>query len=240
MQSKEELTKELATQKKSCEYNCHGISLGILTGEMPNENDDPTGTAIGKTTSGAKISALDKERAKVEVISSQLKAVQNDKHKLQTELDRTRQQLEIQMKQSLQLRKQLQQKNTALSERIASDINPNDDRVKDLEAMLKNCQSQLSDQLEQAQKRESKLHKVVEQSAQYEKELQQLKQDQVHQKGNDLAVKRLERQRNELLHLVQKQMSLIGILKQQALHAKAATLLDIAEKEFMKELNLKH
>lgn len=202
----------------------------------------PSSSSVGNTApAGAtKISALDKEKAKVEVMTRQLEVVQEDNHNLQTELERTRRQLEIQMKQSLQLRKRLQKKDVALSERLSSDIDPYDDRVKDLEVMLKNSQSQLSDQLEQAKQRESKLHRVVEQSAQYEKELYQLKQDQVNREGNASAVKRLERQRNELLNVVKKQMSLICILKQQALHAKAATLLDITEKDFMKELNLKH
>jgi hypothetical protein len=50
-------------------------------------------------------------------------------------------------------------------------------------------------------------------------------------------VKQLERQRDELLTVVKKQIKLMDILKQQSLHARAATILDITEKQFMQELS---
>ena len=49
-------------------------------------------------------------------------------------------------------------------------------------------------------------------------------------------IKNLEHQRTELLFVVKKQMKLIDIHKQQRAHIDAATLLDIAEKDFLKEI----
>jgi hypothetical protein len=165
--------------------------------------------------------------------------VNSDNESLQNELRRTQQLLENQMKQTLQLRKQQKSQNELLEKRMLEMESPNEQILQDIKNQLKNTQTALAAEMSLAQQREAKLQKAIEQSAQYEKELHQLKQQQVRDEGNALAVKRLELQRDELVLVVKKQMKLMDILKQQALHAKAATLLDITEKDFVKELNLK-
>jgi hypothetical protein len=202
-----------------------------------NENNDPYSASA--FACDKKVTALDKERAKNIVLSRQLDKANSDNESLQNELRHTQQLLENQMKQTLQLRKQQKSQNELLEKRMLEMETPNEQILQGLENQLKNTQAQLANEMSLAQQREAKLQKAIEQSVQYEKELHQLKQQQVKDEGNALAVKRLELQRDELLIVVKKQMKLMDILKQQALHAKAATLLDITEKDFVKELNLK-
>jgi hypothetical protein len=202
-----------------------------------DENNDPN--PVSAFAFDKKVTALDKERAKNMVLSRQFHKATSDNESLHNELRRTQQLLENQMKQTLQLRKQQQSQNELLEKRRLEMETPNEQILQGLENQLKNTQVQLASEMSLAQQREAKLQKAIEQSAQYEKELHQLKQQQVKDEGNALAVKRLEMQRDELLVVVKKQMKLIDILKQQALHARAATLLDITEKDFLKEWNLK-
>ena len=108
--------------------------------------------------------------------------------------------------------------------------------MEDLETQLNKVRTELAQQIASATKREANLQMVVDQSARFEKEVQSLKQQQVVDQRNALAVKKLKSQRDDLLLIVKKQIKLIEILKQQTLHAKAATLLEITEKEFVKEL----
>lgn len=184
-----------------------------------------------------KISALDKERAKNAVLSREVSRAHDENQMLQHELQRTRQQLENQMMQTLQVRKE-QRKATALSEQRVLQVDTNDSRVGELKHQLKLTQADLAKEISLAQQRETKLQKAVDQNAEYEKELHLMKQQKVRDDSNDLAVKRLERVRDELLTVVKKQMTLIDVLKQQALHARAVALLDITEKEFVKELTV--
>jgi hypothetical protein len=142
------------------------------------------------------------------------------------------------MIQTLQLRKEQQRRATAWSEQLVLQVDANDSRVGELEQQLKLTQADLAKEIALAQQREIKLQKAVDQTAAYEKELHLMKQQKVRDDSNDLAVKRLERVRDELLTVVKKQMTLIDVLKQQVLHARAATQLDITEKEFVKELSV--
>lgn len=185
-----------------------------------------------------KISALDKERAKSTVLTREVQRTHDENQRLQSELQRTRQQLENQMIQTLQLRKEQQRRATAWSEQLVLQVDANDSRVGELEQQLKLTQADLAKDIALAQQREIKLQKAVDQTAAYEKELHLMKQQKVRDDSNDSAVKRLERVRDELLTVVKKQMTLIDVLKQQVLHARAATQLDITEKEFVKELSV--
>ena len=216
-----------------------------------NENDDPNSTNSSElrgTVSvlsdnvfdcDAKISALDKERAKVEVVSRQLDRVSNENKRLEYELQRTQKQLENQMKQTLQLRKQQQRKNAAYYEQRALEINSDDRRVEDLKSQLQETQTDLAKEISLAQQREAKLHKVVDQNSKYEKELYQLKAELYKKEENVLAMKQLERQRDELLNVVTHQMKWMEVMKKQVLHEKGRSVLNITEKDFMNELNLK-
>lgn len=185
-----------------------------------------------------KISALDKERAKSTVLTREVQRTHDENQRLQSELQRTRQQLENQMIQTLQLRKEQQRRATAWSEQLVLQVDANDSRVGELEQQLKLTQADLAKEIALAQQREIKLQKAVDQTAAYEKELHLMKQQKVRDDSNDLAVKGLERVRDELLTVVKKQMTLIDVLKQQVLHARAAAQLDITEKEFVKELSV--
>lgn len=160
----------------------------------------------------------------------------NEKKRVQDELARTQQQLEIQMNQTLQLRKQQQRRNASLLEKEASIVSSNEDRINDLERQLVKTQGELTKELTLANDRDAKLQKTVDQNADLQNEVQQLRQKEVDAETSASAVKRLERQRDCLLSLVKKQMKLMEVLKEQSLNAKAAALLDITEKDFMKEL----
>ena len=183
-----------------------------------------------------KTSLLDKERAKLQVVNRELERAKAENSKLKNELERTQRQVESQMQQTLLLRKQQQCHNNALIEQRALHINSKDKKVEDLETQLNKVRTELAQQIASATKREANLQMVVDQSARFEKEVQSLKQQQVVDQRNALAVKKLKSQRDDLLLIVKKQIKLIEILKQQTLHAKAATLLEITEKEFVKEL----
>ena len=183
-----------------------------------------------------KTSLLVKERAKLQVVNRELERTKAENSKLKNELERTQRQVESQMQQTLLLRKQQQCHNNALIEQRALHINSKDKKVEDLETQLNKVRTELAQQIASATKREANLQMVVDQSARFEKEVQSLKQQQVVDQRNALAVKKLKSQRDDLLLIVKKQIKLTEILKQQTLHAKAATLLEITEKEFVKEL----
>ena len=223
----------------------------VRTMSKSNESDDPNSTNSSELRGtvpvlsdnvfdcDAKISALDKERAKVEVVTRQLDRVSNENKMLEYELKRTQKQLENQMKQTLQLRKQQQSQNAAYYEQRALENNSDDRRMEDLKSQLQETQTDLAKEISLAQQREAKLHKVVDQNAKYEKELYQLKAEQCKKEENMLAMKHLERQRDELLNVVTHQMKLMEVLKKQVLHEKGRSVLNITEKDFMNELNLK-
>ena len=185
----------------------------------------------------AKISALDKERAKVEVLCRQLDKSNNDNKRLENELQKTQKQLENQMKQMLQFRKEQQRQNAAYHKQRVLEINSDDSRVEDLKIQLQTTQANLAREISSAQQRETKLQNVIEQNAKYEKELYQLRADQCKKEENALAVKQLERQRDELLNVVKHQMKLMDVLKKQVLHEKGRSVLNITERDFMNDLN---
>jgi hypothetical protein len=184
-----------------------------------------------------KITALDRERAKVQVLSRQLDKSLEEKKRLQGELQRTQSQLENQFKQTLHAQKQLQAIHQSYQEQQALGAEQKDKDIEDLINELKQTQADLAKEMSSSKQREAKLQKSVQQCANLEKELIDLKHTKSEEHSNELAVKQLERQRDELLTVVKKQIKLMDILKQQSLHARAATILDITEKQFMQELS---
>ena len=184
-----------------------------------------------------KTTALEREKTKVIVLNRQLEKTLDEKKNLQNELRRTQQQLENQIKQTLHLRKQQQCQKKLEKEQSTHDVDPKDEEIKDLKEELKTTQADLAKEISSSKQREVRLLRAVEQCSEYEKELRELRQLKDQENGNSLLVKQLERQRDELLNVVKYQIKLMNILKQQALHAKAAAILEIVEKDVMKELS---
>lgn len=184
-----------------------------------------------------KTTALERERAKVIVLSRQLEKTLDEQKNLQNELNRTQQQLENQIKQTLHLRKQQQRQTKLEKEQSKLDVDPRDEEIKDLKQELKTTQADLAKEISSSKQREARLHRTVEQCSEYEKELHDLRQLKGQETGNSVLVKQLERQRDELLNVAKYQMKLMNILKQQALHAKAAAILEIIDKDVIKELS---
>ena len=81
---------------------------------------------------------------------------------------------------------------------------------------------------------------MVDQNTKYERELYQLKVEQYKKKENMFTLRKLERQRDELLNnVVTHQIKLMEVMKKQILHKKGRSVLNITGKDFMNELNLK-
>lgn len=94
--------------------------------------------------------------------------------------------------------------------------------------------------------RENKLSRAVEEVDKYRSQLKIQKDEyiifkeesrkRVESLEND--IRRIERQKAELLNAFKKQMKLIDVLKRQKLHIEAAKLLNFTEDEFTKTLEL--
>ena len=179
----------------------------------------------------------------------------------QTQLD-----LEVQIQKVLQIQKNEARKGSKPAG-VGQRIEPNNDgvmrsedakdkEIQELKTELSMTQRDLAKEVSMSKQREIRLQRALEKCEKYEIELEELSQHRPQQQycgemvSGDLnkstnakdcqyqyLIKNLEHQRSELLVVVKKQMKLIDILKQQRVHAQAATLLNMIEKDFMKELD---
>ena len=197
------------------------------------------------STSSVSINAtpLQIEQAKVAALNRQLSRSLEERNKLQCLLQTTQTDLEKQMQETLRLQK-VHAKH-CLKDATEKQVDPCNDNVKEIKAELASTQNELADEISVSKKRETRIRKLQDQCKAYKEQLDLLKIQQRQDEGGinkqrtDKVIKNLGQQRDELLTVVKKQMKLIDILKKQRVHVEAAALLNITQKDFMKELQLR-
>mmetsp|Transcript_6215 Transcript_6215/g.13527 ORF Transcript_6215/g.13527 Transcript_6215/m.13527 type:complete len:209 (-) Transcript_6215:989-1615(-) len=200
------------------------------------------GTAIAdEMFTSVDATPLQIEKAKVQAFNRQLSRSLDEKRQLQIMLKQTQADLEKQIQKTLRLQK-IQAKSCmdAMEKQAPAPCA----EKQELKNELASTQKDLADEISKSQRREARLQKIQDQCNDYKDQLDSLKQQQHEQEegADDKSsmkkwIKNLEHQRSELLLVVKKQMKLIDILKQQRAHVEAAALLNITERDFMKEVN---
>lgn len=184
------------------------------------------------------LSALDIEKAKVSALTKQLQSSMNEKKKLQASIKKIQSELEKQIKQNIQIKKR-QITMSARDMTAVNELQTNLTRDKELEVELVNMQKQLSKEVSNSQQREEKIRRLMDKCKKYEEDLETMRKEQIecskvtNESLYKSSIKSLEHQRNELLGVIKKQTRLIDILRQQCLHAQAASRLACYEREFM-------
>mmetsp|Transcript_15472 Transcript_15472/g.32553 ORF Transcript_15472/g.32553 Transcript_15472/m.32553 type:complete len:184 (+) Transcript_15472:11-562(+) len=176
--------------------------------------------------------------AKVSALSKQLQLSMNEKKKLQASIKKIQSELEKQLKQNIQIKKR-QISMSARDMAAANELQTNQTRYKELEVELINTRKQLSKEVSNSQQREEKIRRLMEKCKRYEEDLETMRKEQIecrkvtNESLYKPSIKSLEHQRSELMGVINKQTRLIDILKQQCLHAQAASRLACYEREFM-------
>lgn len=179
------------------------------------------------------ISNLQREKAKVKALVNQLEKSLNENQQLQDKLSQTQMELEKQMLETLRIKKsQLKRRGDQSIDAGKMLLHNENMEVENLTKDLETSQLQLAKEMSVSTRREERLQRVVEKCEKYEKELETLRSKD--ERCDQSFIKNLEHQRSELLGVVKRQMKLIEILKQQRVHAQAATMLNIIEKDFMR------
>ena len=185
------------------------------------------------------------EKAKVQALKIQLSRSLEEKRQLQSMLEQTQIDLEKQIKNTLRLQKnQAQQYIKDAIEKQASKHLSSSDDTQELKTELASMQIELADEIARSKTREARAQRLQDQCNAHEDQVESLKQQYGHdgeenneKRRREILINNLKHQRCELLTVVKKQMKLIDILKQQRSHVEQVALLNITEKDFMKEVN---
>eukprot|EP00984_Skeletonema_dohrnii_P006415 scaffold2295_cov93-Skeletonema_dohrnii-CCMP3373.AAC.12 len=182
-----------------------------------------------------KDTALQLEKAKASALAIQLEKVKSENERIVELLKKTQISLQKQTQHNLTLQRQFAEKEKAQERQAIAAAKVKRDEMQNLREELLTAQRDLTKQLSLAKQREQE----------HEKQVNRLKrqcEQQESDRSNDESWKMeqrtntLEKCQSELLVLVKKQMRLIDILKEQRNHARAAALLGITEKTFLKEV----
>lgn len=195
---------------------------------------------IDATTINSVVDAtpLEIEKAKVKALNRQLSRALDDKSKLRSMLEHAHSDLERQIQETLRLQKILAKAKTRdAMEKVVRTVSPNDDVVRELKVELASVQKNLADEIFMAKKKDERMQTLQDQCTKYKEEFESLKQGECDNEKR-VAFLNLQKQRSELLVVIKKQMKLIDILKQQRAHVEATALLNIAERDFIKEVNI--
>jgi len=195
---------------------------------------------IDATTINSVVGAtpLEIEKAKVKALNRQLSRALDDKSKLRSMLEHAHSDLERQIQETLRLQKILAKAKTRdAMEKVVRTVSPNDDVVRELKVELASVQKNLADEIFMAKKKDERMQTLQDQCTKYKEEFESLKQGECDNEKR-VAFLNLQKQRSELLVVIKKQMKLIDILKQQRAHVEATALLNIAERDFIKEVNI--
>lgn len=195
---------------------------------------------IDATTINSVVDAtpLEIEKAKVKALNRQLSRALDDKSKLRSMLEHAHSELERQLQETLRLQKILAKTKTRdAMEKVVRTVSPNDDVVRELKVELASVQKNLADEIFMAKKKDERMQTLQDQCTKYKEEFESLKQGECDNEKR-VAILNLQKQRSELLVVIKKQMKLIDILKQQRAHVEATALLNIAERDFIKEVNI--
>ena len=180
---------------------------------------------------------LEIEKAKVKALHRQLCRTVEEKSALQKQLVSTSSELERQIEETMRLQKsQAKQKaRDAREQQVVVKTGTSDnDRIRELKAELASMQKIIANEI----KREERIQSLQNQCAMYKEELDSLKQLGEVDNEKQVRIQNLQKQRSELLVVIKKQMKLIDILKQQRAHVEATALLNIRERDFLKEVSI--
>ena len=181
---------------------------------------------------------LEIEKAKVKALHRQLFRTVEEKSALQKQLVSTSSDLELQIEETMRLQKSLAKLKArdAMEKQIVKTGTTDDDAIRELKAELASMQKNLADEI----KREERIQSLQNQCAMYKEELDSLKQHGEVKVANEkqVLIQNLQKQRSELFVVIKKQMKLIDILKQQRAHVEATALLNIKERDFLKEVSI--
>jgi hypothetical protein len=122
-------------------------------------------------------------------------------------------------------------------EQVMWTVSSDEDVVRELKVELASAQKNLADEIFMAKKREERMQTLKDQCTKFKEEFESLKQGECDNKKRGLILN-LQKQRSELLVVIKKQLKLIDILKQQRAHVEATALLNITERDFIKEVNI--
>jgi hypothetical protein len=180
----------------------------------------------------AKLLPIDLERAKVRTLQRQLTRCQEENRELQSMLKQTQTDIERQIQQKILIQKK-QLIRTRIQDLNEESVAPDPcDDVQTLKDELSSTQKNFADELEISKKREAKISHLQEQLDSLKQ--RRIQEEMSEEKRNDVVIKKLKKQRSELFAVINKQVKLIDVLRQQRSHVEAATLLNITEKDFLK------
>ena len=169
------------------------------------------------TTASTTATPLQVEKAKSAALVKQLSRSLEDKKQLQDILKRTQKDLEMSQQKTLQLqRAQIKSVKASQKQQVPDG---HSDEVNNLKAELASTQKELVNEIESSKKRELRVQRLQEQLVASKHSKQEGGGDK-HE--HDMKIKTLEKQRDELLLVVKKQMKLIEVLRQQRLHVESA------------------
>lgn len=173
------------------------------------------------------------EKAKVAALEAQVKRYKQENQRILELLKKTQHDLEKQTKDTLALQHQHIEKEKARERQAISSSKVERDEMQKLREELLTAQRDLTKQLSLSKQREQEHEKKLDRM---KRQFEQQKNDANNDEQQLRRTNNLERCQSELLVLVKKQMKLIEILKEQRNHARAAVLLGITEKTFLKEV----
>jgi len=183
-----------------------------------------------------KDNSLQLEKAKASALAIQLEKTKSENERIVELLKKTQINLQKQTQHNLTLQRQFAEKEKAQERQAIAAAKVKRDEMQNLREELLTAQRDLTKQLSLSKQREQE----------HEKQVNRLKrqcEQQENERRNDESWRSMEQRTNtlekcqsELLVLVKKQMKLIEILKKQRSHARAAALLGITEKTFVKEV----
>ena len=202
------------------------------------EKDSVDAIINDATISSVDATPLEIEKAKVKALHRQLCRTVEEKSALQKQLVSTSSDLELQIEETMRLQKSLAKLKArdAMEKQIVKTGTTDDDAIRELKAELASMQKNLSDEI----KREERIQALQNQCTMYKEELDSLKQHGEVKVANEkqVLIQNLQKQRSELFVVIKKQMKLIDILKQQRAHVEATALLNIKERDFLKEVSI--
>jgi hypothetical protein len=173
------------------------------------------------------------EKAKVAALEAQVKRYKQENQRILELLKKTQHDLEKQTKETLALQTQHIEKEKARKRQSIATSKVERDEMQKLREELLTAQRDLTKQLSLSKQREQEHEKKLDK---VKRQCEQQKNDANNDEQQLRRTNNLERCQSELLVLVKKQIKLIEILKEQRNHARAAVLLGITEKTFLKEV----
>ena len=176
------------------------------------------------------------EKAKASALATQLERYKQENERLVVLLKKTQHNLESQTQQNLALRLEHSKEERAREKQAIAAAQADKDEMQNLREELLAAQRDLTKQLSLSKKREEEHEQQIERLKHQYEQLNNNRSNDESLKNMEHRTKTLEKCQSELIVLVKRQLKLIDILKEQRNHSRAAALLGITEKAFLKEI----